>query len=61
MGLRLLTFSQERALGRSTALITAEMSGAFPLAGGRVLEVAPMVVVSMVAVVGDIADRMRPR
>ncbi len=56
--LRLLTFSQERALGRSVALITAETSEAFPPAGGRVLEVAPAEVLSMVAVVDDITDRM---
>ena len=57
-GLRLLTFSQERALGRSVALITVAVSEAFPPAGGRVLEVAPAEVVSMVAVVDDITDRM---
>jgi len=56
--LRLLTFSQERALGRLVALIMVAMSGAFPPAGGRVLEVAPAEVVSMVAVVDDITDRM---
>jgi len=56
--LRLLTFSQERALGRLVALIMVAMSGAFPPAGGRVLEVAPAAVVSMVAVVDDITDRM---
>jgi hypothetical protein len=56
--LRLLTFSQERALGRSVVLITVAVSEAFPPAGGRVLEVAPAEVVSMVAVVDDITDRM---
>ena len=56
--LRLLTFSQERARGRSVALITVAMSEAFPRAGGRVLKVAPAEVVSMVAVVDDITDRM---
>jgi hypothetical protein len=34
------------------------MSEAFPLAGGRVLEVALAEVVSMVAVVDDITDGM---
>src|SRR5260370_35490681 len=52
MVLRLLTFSQERALGRSVALITVAMSEAFPPAGGRALEVVSM------AAVGDIGDRM---
>jgi hypothetical protein len=56
--LRPLTFSQERALGRSVALITVAMSEAFPPAGGRVLEVALAEVVSMVAVVDDITDGM---
>ncbi len=37
--LRLLTFSQERAPGRSVGLITAGTPEAFPLAGGRALEV----------------------
>jgi hypothetical protein len=55
--LRLLTFSQERALGRSVGLITAETSEAFPPAGGRALEAVPMEVVFMVAVDG-IVDRM---
>jgi len=57
MGLRLLTFSQERALGRSVGLITAETSEASPPAGGRALEVVPMEVVFMAAV-DDIGDRM---
>jgi len=59
-GLRLLTFSQEHAPGRSVGLITAETSEAFPHAGDRALEVVPMVVVSMV-VVDDIVDRMYQR
>jgi hypothetical protein len=42
-------------------LITAEMSEVFPPAAGRALEVAPMAVASMVAVVVDIGDRMCPR
>jgi hypothetical protein len=49
-GLRLLTFSQERAPALSVGLITAETLEAFPLAGGRVLEAASMEVVSMAAV-----------
>jgi hypothetical protein len=53
-GLRLLTFSQERAPGRSVDLITAEMSEVFLPAGGPALEVDPVEVVSMVAVVGAI-------
>ena len=57
-GLRLLTFSQEHAPARSAALITAAMSEAFHPAGGRALEAAPTEVVSMVAVVDDITDRM---
>jgi len=56
--LRHLTFSQERALGRSVALITVAMSTISLLAGGRVLEVALAEVVSMGAVVDDITDRM---
>jgi len=55
------TLSQVHAPARSVASITAAMPEAFPLAGGRVLEVAPVAVVSMVAVAGDIADRMCPR
>jgi hypothetical protein len=55
---RHFTLSQEYAPGRSVASITAAMSEAFPLAGGRVLEVALAEVVSMVAVVDDITDRM---
>jgi hypothetical protein len=50
--------SQEHAPARSVALITAEMPEAFPPAGGRALEVAPMEVVSMVAVVDDIVDQL---
>jgi len=46
-GLRLLTFSQEGAPERSVALITVEMSEAFPLAGGRALEVVSMEAVFM--------------
>src|SRR2546427_11902222 len=57
-GLRLLTFSQEHAPARSVALITVAMSEAFPLAGGPALEVAPAEVVSMLAVVDDITNRM---
>ncbi len=56
--LRLLTFSQERALERSVALTTVVMSEAFPPVGGRALEVVSTEeVVSMAAVVVDIADR----
>src|SRR5712692_2447517 len=55
MGLRLLALSQEHAPARSVVLITAEMSEAFPPAGGRALEVASM------AVVDDVGDRMYPR
>ena len=55
-GLCRLTFSRERAPGRSVGLITAETSEAFPLAGGRALEVDPMEVVSMVAVADAIGD-----
>src|SRR5258708_40084458 len=44
-GLRLLTFSQEHAPGRSVGLITAETSQAFPPAGGRVWEDPPPAVV----------------
>ncbi len=60
-GLRLLTFSQEHALGRSVALITAETPEAFPPAGGPALEVALVVEASMVAAVADIVDRMYQR
>src|SRR5258708_18030258 len=56
--LRLLAFSQECALGRSVALITVAMSGAFPLAGGRASGAALMEAVSMVAVAGDIGNHM---
>jgi len=58
-GLRLLTFSLERALERSVALITVAMSEAFPPAGGQALEVASTEAVSMVAAVDDITD-VRP-
>ncbi len=61
MGTRLFTRNQVHAPARSVGLITAAMSVAFRLAGARALEVAPMEVVSMVAVVGDIADRMSPQ
>ena len=60
-GGRHFTLSQEHAPARSVASITAETFEAFPPAGGQALEVAPVEVVSMVAVVGDIADRMRLR
>src|SRR5216684_2633872 len=43
------TRSRERALARSVASITAAMCEGFHLADGRVLEVAPMEAVSMVA------------
>jgi hypothetical protein len=60
-GLRLLTSSQEHALARSAVLITAEMSEAFPHAGGRALGVASMVVVVFTAaVVDDIGSCMHP-
>jgi hypothetical protein len=52
-GLPVFTLSQEHTPARSVALITAEMPGAFPRAGGRALEVA------MVAV-DDIVNRMYP-
>ncbi len=58
MGLRLPTFSQEHAPAHSVASTTAATSMAFPPAGGQALEVDPMEVVSMVAVVGDITDRL---
>jgi hypothetical protein len=51
-GLRLLTFRQERAPERSVALTTVEMSEAFPLAGGRALEVVSMEAVFMAAADG---------
>src|SRR5216683_230611 len=40
-GLRLLTFSQEHAPGRSVGLITAETSGFFPQGGDRFWGVVP--------------------
>jgi len=43
---------------RSVALIMAETSEAFPLAGGRALEAVLVEVVFMVAVVDDITDHM---
>jgi len=49
-GLRRLIFSREHAPARSVALITAEMSEAFPPAGGQALEVALVVVVFTAAV-----------
>jgi hypothetical protein len=52
--------SQERTPARLAALITAEMSEAFHPAGGRALEAARTEAVSMVVVVGDIADRKYP-
>jgi len=67
------TRSQEHTPARSVALITAEMSEAFPRAGSRALEADPMVGVdSMVAAVvstavevataavEDIGNRMYP-
>jgi hypothetical protein len=60
MGLRLLTLSREDAPARSVALITAEMSEAFPPAGGGALEVGCMVA-AFTAVVDDVGDRMYPR
>jgi hypothetical protein len=56
-----LTLSQEHAPARSAALITVEMSEAFPPAGGQALEVALVVVVFTVAVVDDIGECMHPR
>src|ERR1700740_2483352 len=58
--LRLLTFSQERALGRLVVLITAAMSEASHLAGGPVSEVVPVEAVSMEGA-GGIADHMHPQ
>jgi len=55
-GLRLLTFNQEHAPGRSVDLITAEASEAFPPAGAQALEVCLGVVVPMVVAVDDITD-----
>ena len=57
-GSRLPTLSEEHAPARSVGLITAAMSGAFHPVGGRALEVVSTEeVVSMAAVVVDIADR----
>ncbi len=56
MGLRLLTFNQEHAPGRSVGLITAEASEAFPPAGAQALEACLAVVVPMVVAVDDITD-----
>ena len=55
------TRSQERALRRSVALITAAMSGDFHPAGGRALEVPPTEAVSMVAVADAIGSHMYQR
>jgi len=49
---RAFTLNQERTRARSVALITAEMSGAFPPAGGRALEVAAFMEVVPMAVAG---------
>ena len=64
-GHQFLTFSQEHGPARSAALITAEMSEAFPPAGDRALEVALVGVVvftaaAVDAVVDDIGDCMHP-
>ena len=55
MGLRLLTLSQEHAPARSVALITAEMSEAFPPAGNPALEVVSMVVVASMGAAASVA------
>jgi hypothetical protein len=60
MGLHLLTLSRVHVLARSVALITAEMSEAFPPAGSLALEAASMEVDFMAVaptVVGGIGDR----
>jgi hypothetical protein len=59
--LRHLTFSQERALGRSVGLITVAMSTISLPAGARVLEVAPAEVAFMAVVADDITDRIYRR
>ena len=57
MGFRLLTLSEEHAPARSVALITAELSEAFPPAGVR----ASVVAAFMAAVVmGDAGSHMLP-
>jgi len=63
MGLQLLTLSRVHARARSVALITAEMSEAFPPAGSLALEAAPMEVDFTAVgptVVGGIGDRTHP-
>jgi len=52
------TLSQEHAPARSAVLITAARSKVFHPAGGRVLELAPVEVVSMVAVADAIGNYM---
>jgi hypothetical protein len=47
MGFRLLTLSEEHAPARSVALITAELSEAFPHAGVRASEAASVAAVVM--------------
>jgi hypothetical protein len=57
-GLRLLTLNWEHTPARSAALITAEMSEAFPPAGNPALEaVFTVAVASMVVVAVDIDKR----
>src|SRR2546425_5471284 len=58
--LRRLIFSQEHAPARSVALITVEMSEAFPPAGSQALEVAPVVLVVFTAAVVDNGDWFLP-
>ena len=61
MGFRLLTLSEEHAPARSAALITAELSEAFPPAGVRALEAASLVAAFMAAVVmGGAGSHMLP-
>lgn len=55
-GLRLLTFSQERAPERSVGLTTAETFEASPLAGDQALAVVSMEAVSMAAVADAIDE-----
>jgi len=59
-GTRLFMLNPAHGPARSAALITAAMSGASRPAGDRVLAVAFMAVVSMVAAVDDIAERTYP-
>ena len=64
-GLRFLVFGLEHAPAHSAALITVEMSEAFPPAGDRALEVALVGVVvftaaAVDAAVDDIGDCMHP-